>query len=79
MIYNAAFSNNMYDVSVFHNKPQHAGRVFAMLTWIMLILTGMFVVNRWIQYYRIKRNDLPLEHIDTEFRNELNAGDSHEK
>ncbi|SFL67176.1 hypothetical protein SAMN03159341_108156 [Paenibacillus sp. 1_12] len=50
-----------------------------MLTYTLLALSVIFVLNRWIQFHKSKRNELSLDRIDAEFKSQLNQGDAHEK
>jgi hypothetical protein len=49
-----------------------------MLTYILLALAAIYILNRWIQFHKSKQNELPLEQIDAEFKVQLNSGDPHE-
>jgi hypothetical protein len=50
-----------------------------MLTYTLLALTAIFVLNRWIQLYKMKKNSVSLDSIDMDFKSQLNSGDPHEK
>ncbi|MDF2958437.1 MAG: hypothetical protein K0S39_172 [Paenibacillus sp.] len=50
-----------------------------MLTYCLLALAAMFMVNRWVQFYKIKRNGLSLERIDADLLSRLNDGEPHDK
>jgi hypothetical protein len=63
---------------VFHSSPINS-KENMMLTYTLLALAAIFVLNRWIQFTKIRRNAAPLDSIDTEFKQQLNSGDPHEK
>ncbi|NHN33005.1 hypothetical protein [Paenibacillus agricola] len=48
-----------------------------MLTYILLALAAIFVLNRWIQFHKSKQNELSLDTLDAEFKVQLNSGDNH--
>jgi hypothetical protein len=50
-----------------------------MLPYILLALAAIFVLSRWIQFHKSKRNELSLDKIDAEFKVQLNSGDTHEQ
>jgi hypothetical protein len=50
-----------------------------MLTYTLLALAAIFVLNRWMQFHKTKRNELSPDRIDADFKNQLNNGDLHEK
>ncbi|WP_240414893.1 hypothetical protein [Paenibacillus periandrae] len=50
-----------------------------MLTYTLLALAVVFVLFRWTQFHKSKRNELSLGRIDADFKSQLNHGDAHEK
>ncbi|WP_165972267.1 hypothetical protein [Paenibacillus piri] len=46
-----------------------------MLTYCLLALAALFVLNQWVRFSKMKRTALPLESVDAEFHSRLNNGE----
>ncbi|MCR8635264.1 hypothetical protein [Paenibacillus radicis (ex Xue et al. 2023)] len=46
-----------------------------MLTYCLLALAAIYILNRWVQFNKIRRSAVSLESIDTDLQNRLNGGE----